>query len=87
MGKRVETSLQPIKTLSGGEQVRVRLLTIMNIVSNILILDEPTNHLDVSAKENLKKAVEEYEGAVILVSHDRAFAESVCDKSLRLKEL
>ena len=74
-------------TLSGGEQVRVRLLTIMNIVSNILILDEPTNHLDVSAKENLKKAVEEYEGAVILVSHDRAFAESVCDKSLRLKEL
>lgn len=87
VGIRGETSLQPIKTLSGGEQVRVRLLTIMNIVSNILILDEPTNHLDVSAKENLKKAVEEYEGAVILVSHDRAFAESVCDKSLRLKEL
>ena len=87
VGIRGEMSLQPIKTLSGGEQVRVKLLTIMNRVSNILILDEPTNHLDVSAKESLKKAIAEYAGAVILVSHDRAFAESVCDMSMRLKEL
>lgn len=87
VGIRGEMSLQPIKTLSGGEQVRVKLLTIMNRVSNILILDEPTNHLDVAAKESLKKAIAEYTGAVILVSHDRAFAESVCDMSMRLKEL
>lgn len=87
VGIRGEMSLQPIKTLSGGEQVRVKLLTIMNRVSNILILDEPTNHLDVAAKESLKKAIAEYAGAVILVSHDRAFAESVCDMSMRLKEL
>ena len=87
VGIRGEMSLQPIKTLSGGEQVRVKLLTIMNRVSNILILDEPTNHLDVAAKESLKKAIVEYAGAVILVSHDRAFAESVCDMSMRLKEL
>ena len=87
VGIRGEMSLQPIKTLSGGEQVRVKLLTIMNRVSNILILDEPTYHLDVAAKESLKKAIAEYAGAVILVSHDRAFAESVCDMSMRLKEL
>ena len=87
VGIRGEMSLQPIKTLSGGEQVRVKLLTIMNRVSNILILDEPTNHLDVAAKESLKKAIAEYAGAVILVSHDRAFAESVCEMSMRLKEL
>lgn len=87
VGIRGEMSLQPIKTLSGGEQVRVKLLTIMNRMSNILILDEPTNHLDVAAKESLKKAIAEYAGAVILVSHDRAFAESVCDMSMRLKEL
>ena len=87
VGIRGEMSLQPIKTMSGGEQVRVKLLTIMNRVSNILILDEPTNHLDVAAKESLKKAIAEYAGAVILVSHDRAFAESVCDMSMRLKEL
>ena len=87
VGIRGEMSLQPLKTLSGGEQVRVKLLTIMNRVSNILILDEPTNHLDVAAKESLKKAIAEYAGAVILVSHDRAFAESVCDMSMRLKEL
>lgn len=86
VGIKGEMSLQPIKTLSGGEQVRVRLLTIMNTTSNILVLDEPTNHLDVTAKESLRRAIAEYEGAVILVSHDRAFAESVCDDSLRLKE-
>ena len=80
-------SLQNVKTMSGGEQVRIRLLTIMNVTSNILILDEPTNHLDVNAKESLQKAIAEYEGAVILVSHDKAFAESVCDKTLTLKQL
>ena len=73
--------------MSGGEQVRIRLLTIMNVTSNILILDEPTNHLDVNAKESLQKAIAEYEGAVILVSHDKTFAESVCDKTLTLKQL
>ncbi len=87
VGIKGEMSLQNVKTMSGGEQVRIRLLTIMNVTSNILILDEPTNHLDVNAKESLQKAIAEYEGAVILVSHDKAFAESVCDKTLTLKQL
>ncbi len=87
VGIRGEMSLQPLNTLSGGEQVRVRILTIMNVTSNILVLDEPTNHLDVKAKESLQEAIKNYDGALILVSHDRAFAESVCDRSLRLKEL
>lgn len=87
VGIRGEMSLQPLNTLSGGEQVRVRILTIMNVTSNILVLDEPTNHLDVKAKESLQEAIRAYEGALILVSHDKPFAESVCDRSLRLKEL
>ena len=87
VGIKGEMSLQNVKTMSGGEQVRIRLLTIMNVTSNILILDEPTNHLDVNAKESLQKAIADYEGAVILVSHDKTFAESVCDKTLTLKQL
>ena len=87
VGIRGEMSLQPINTLSGGEQVRVRLLTIMNTVSNILILDEPTNHLDVKAKESLTEALKNYDGAVLLVSHDRLFAESICNQTLYLKQL
>lgn len=87
VGIKGEMSLQNVKTMSGGEQVRIKLLTIMNVTSNILILDEPTNHLDVNAKESLQKAIADYEGAVILVSHDKTFAESVCDKTLTLKQL
>ena len=67
--------------------MRVRLLTIMNTVSNILILDEPTNHLDVKAKESLTEALKNYDGAVLLVSHDRLFAESICNQTLYLKQL
>lgn len=76
---------RPINLLSGGEQVRVKLCAIMQIPSNILILDEPTNHLDVNAKESLKKAVTEYRGAMILVSHEPNFCDSVCNAVLDIK--
>ena len=66
--------------MSGGEQVRAKLAVLSNISSNILILDEPTNHLDVRAKEALKKALIEYEGAIILVSHEQDFASAICNK-------
>lgn len=76
---------KPIKELSGGEQVRVKLCVLMQKTTNILLLDEPTNHLDVRAKDSLKKALLEYKGAILLVSHEREFAESVCTSTLDVK--
>lgn len=66
--------------LSGGEQAKVRLCEIINKKSNVLFLDEPTNHLDVQAKEELKKALIEYEGSIVLVSHDRDFYKDIVNK-------
>lgn len=79
VGIKGDLALKPISDLSGGEQVRIRISTLMNVTSNILILDEPTNHLDVRAKEVLKQALCDYKGAIVLVSHEREFAESVCN--------
>lgn len=84
-GIRGELAIKPICNLSGGEQVRVRLVSIMNTSSNILILDEPTNHLDINAKESLSEALAEYEGAIILVSHEAEFANSVCNEVFDVK--
>ncbi|MBQ8882483.1 MAG: ABC-F family ATP-binding cassette domain-containing protein, partial [Clostridia bacterium] len=85
VGIRGEMALRHISDMSGGEQVRIRVLTIMNTTSNILILDEPTNHLDVKAKEVLQNALAKYEGALLLVSHEKQFAEAVCNETLTLK--
>lgn len=76
---------KPIRELSGGEQVRVKLCVLMQKTTNILILDEPTNHLDVRAKESLKTAIQAYNGAILLVSHEREFAEAVCDGAFDVK--
>ncbi len=63
--------------LSGGEQAKVRLCKLLNKETNILILDEPTNHLDVDAKEELKRALKEYKGSILLVCHEREFYEDL----------
>jgi ATPase subunit of ABC transporter with duplicated ATPase domains len=63
----------PINILSGGEQAKVRLCKLINQPSNILVLDEPTNHLDAYAKNELKRALKEYEGSIILVCHEPEF--------------
>ena len=62
-----------MKVLSGGENAKVRLCKLMNREINLLVLDEPTNHLDVEAKEELKKAIREFKGTVVLVSHEPDF--------------
>lgn len=63
----------PINILSGGEQAKARLCKLINKPSNILVLDEPINHLDIHAKSELKRALKEYEGSIILVCHESEF--------------
>ena len=74
-----DLAVKPVSTLSGGEMMRLKLAILGNSPSNILILDEPTNHLDVKAKRALKEALQKYEGALILVTHEPDFAEGLCD--------
>ena len=69
-----------VRVLSGGEQAKLRLCKLMNRETNILLLDEPTNHLDVDAKEELKRALKEYKGAVLLICHEPEFYEGLVSK-------
>ncbi len=66
-----------VLVLSGGEQAKVRLCKILNRESNILVLDEPTNHLDVDAKEELKRALKEYKGSILLICHEPEFYQDI----------
>jgi len=66
-----------VKVLSGGEQAKVRLCKIINTETNILVLDEPTNHLDVDAKDELKRALKEYKGSILMVCHEPEFYEDI----------
>ena len=66
-----------VKVLSGGEQAKVRLCKLINRDTNILLLDEPTNHLDVDAKTELKRALQEYKGSILMVCHEPDFYEGL----------
>lgn len=76
---------QPIRTLSGGEQSKVKLSSLMMKSSNFLIMDEPTNHLDDITKEALKEALINYNGTVLIVSHDKSFYSQWIDKVYEIK--
>jgi len=71
---------QPVGTMSGGEKARLVLALLVWQRPNLLLLDEPTNHLDLTTREALGIALNEFEGTVMLVSHDRALLRAVCDE-------
>lgn len=81
-----EDVFKEIKTLSGGERARVAILKLMLSNSNLLLLDEPTNHLDIDSKEVLEEAIENYDGTVFTISHDRYFINKIADKILVLNK-
>ena len=75
-----EMVTQPVGTLSGGEKARLVLAMLVWQRPNLLLMDEPTNHLDLTTREALSMALNEFEGTVMLVSHDRALLREVCDE-------
>lgn len=75
-----------VLVLSGGEQAKVRLCKILNRETNVLLLDEPTNHLDIDAKEELKRALKEYRGGILLISHEPEFYRDVATEVWNLEE-
>ena len=83
---RGEDVFKPVSALSGGEQSRLRLCMLMDAKINLLILDEPTNHLDILSREWSEEAVEEYEGNLLFVSHDRYFIDRFADRIWMLED-
>ncbi len=81
-----EDVFKPVSALSGGEQSRLRLCMLMDAKINLLILDEPTNHLDIQSREWIEEAVEEYEGNLLFVSHDRYFIDRFATRIWMLEE-
>ena len=75
-----------VKVLSGGEQAKVRLCKLINRESNVLLLDEPTNHLDIDAKAELKRALKDYKGSILLICHEVAFYEDIVSKKIDCSE-
>ncbi len=83
---RYEQVRQPVRTLSGGERSRLQLLLLMLGSANCLILDEPTNHLDIDSAEALEAALEEYDGTVLVISHDRYFLDRITDRIVEVRD-
>lgn len=81
-----EDVFKTVGTLSGGEQSRLRLCMLMDEKINLLILDEPTNHLDIASREWVECAVDEYEGTLIFVSHDRYFIDKFATRVWELED-
>ena len=83
---RGEDVFKPVSALSGGEQSRLRLCMLMDEKINLLILDEPTNHLDIASREWVEAAIEEFEGVLLFVSHDRYFIEKFAERIWLLED-
>src|SRR5690606_19996440 len=85
-GFRGEDALRPIGPMSGGEKARVLLAELVHGKPQLLVLDEPTNHLDASARDALTEALAEFDGALLLVSHDRYLLRASVDRFLRVPD-
>ncbi len=81
-----EAVFKEVGQLSGGEKARLALALMLLSPCNLLVLDEPTNHLDIPAKQMLEAALKEYEGAALIVSHDRYFLAQVANKIVEIKD-
>jgi ATP-binding cassette subfamily F protein 3 len=81
-----EQARQPIRTLSGGERSRLQFMRLMLTQPNMLMLDEPTNNLDIASLEVVENALEEFDGAVLVISHDRYFLDRIVDRVVELKD-
>ena len=81
-----EDVFKTVGNLSGGEQSRLRLCMLMDEKINLLILDEPTNHLDIASREWVEAAIEEFEGVLLFVSHDRYFIEKFAERIWSLED-
>ena len=75
-----------VKVLSGGERNRLALAKMLLSDFNVLVMDEPTNHLDIKSKNVLKKALQNFEGTLIIVSHDRDFLQGLTNKVYEFKD-
>jgi ATP-binding cassette, subfamily F, member 3 len=80
-----EEAEKPLDGLSGGERKRLALAILLSQGANVLILDEPTNHLDIESREALEDALRDFEGAILLVTHDRALLEAVGTRTVALE--
>jgi ATP-binding cassette subfamily F protein 3 len=81
-----EQCRQQVNALSGGERTRLELLLLMRAGANCLVLDEPTNHLDIDSVEMLEAAIEEFDGTVLFVSHDRYFLDRIADRIVEVRD-